>query len=170
MLLLALCTASCRTPLEQIERAAKKDPLALAKVCADCFPITERIVPGKTDTIRLPPQRIIERVPVILPNSTDTIFVDCPEHEVQVIEVGRVDTLIQENRAMVELLKGQLDKTSENLKVVSAELGVWKKVAKLRLWWVLGLTSLLAVMIYSKISGALNGVFSGLLNIFKRKG
>jgi hypothetical protein len=80
----------------------------LAEVCAEKFPIQERVIEGQTivviDTLTVAGDSVA--CPPNLSKSDKSIKVKCPDAKVQVKHTSRVDTLVQENTAKVEMYKG----------------------------------------------------------------
>jgi hypoxanthine phosphoribosyltransferase len=103
----------------------------LAEVCAEKFPIQERVIEGQTivviDTLTVAGDSVA-CAPSPVPKK-----VKCPDAKVQVKHSFRVDTLVQENTAKVEMYKGYYlqekvlkEQVQEKLSVMTDSRDKWR--------------------------------------------
>jgi hypothetical protein len=132
----------------------------LAEVCADKFPITERIIEGQTivvlDTLLVAGDSV-QCVPSPVP-----LKVKCPDRKVEVRHSYRVDTLIQENTAKVEMYKEkffkQLDRTEQVESKLADTEGKLQAARKYKLYFYLALGGGIFVVLWPVLKR-----FSGLM-------
>jgi hypothetical protein len=121
-LILLLLLSSCMS----VEKATVylQSKGKLAEVCADGFPIKERVIQGETiieiDSIFVPGDSV--ECPPSLSKSDKSIKVKCPDHRVEVRHSFRVDTLVQENTAKVEMYKTKYLQSVDESKILTTEL------------------------------------------------
>jgi hypothetical protein len=126
-LILLLLLSSCMS----VEKATVylQSKGKLAEVCAEGFPIKERVVTGTTvvitDTLTIPGDSV--ECPPSLSKSDKSIKVKCPDHRVEVRHSFRVDTLVQENTAKVEMYKTKYLQSVDESKILNTELRTIEK-------------------------------------------
>lgn len=116
----------CVSQQERTDKFLKENPEYFAEKCAINFPITEKIIPGKTkiDTLRIPvpgveipcPEYIDQKGQVQKPK------VKCPDTENIILLKQRTDKIIQENTANVIRLKTENSELVVKNKALNTEL------------------------------------------------
>src|SRR5690606_11525329 len=120
--LAAFMLASCMTERKRADvfhRYARENPIDLAELCADEFPVKVVTTKGKTDTVTVRDTSRV-KVPVPMPGGTDTLWADCPPAEHVYHYINRTDTIMQENTAMIAALQGKLADVGTELAVETA--------------------------------------------------
>lgn len=140
-----LLLSSCASRQQKAANFFRQNPNQLAEVCADLFPIRERVIPGalitKTDTTTL--------AGIILPcppaDGEKTVFISCPGTKKVTQVTTRTDTVIKENTARIAELSGRLFNTAHDyekyktrskhltliLMIAAAALGLYVLATKL---------------------------------------
>ena len=119
-------------------RYARENPIELAEICADEFPVKTITTKGKTDTVTMR-DTLRVKVPVPVPGGTDTLWADCPPAEHVYHYINRTDTIMQENTAMIAALQGKLADVGTELAVEKAMRSASDKSSRNRLYWIIGL-------------------------------
>ena len=135
-------------------RYARENPIDLAELCADEFPVKTITTKGKTDTVTMR-DTLRVKVPVPVPGGTDTLWADCPPAEHVYHYINRTDTIMQENTAMIAELQGKLAEANTELAVEKALRSSSDKQARNMLYWIIGLGIGLVASVILKIKNFL---------------
>lgn len=100
---------------------------------------------GRADTV-LVRDTAVHRVPVYI-TDTDTVWVDCPEHETVYRYINQVDTIMQEDVAKLEALMLRNQKLEVDKLIAEDRLAVSEQRSKNRLYWLIGGWAIFAVSI-----------------------
>ena len=130
-------------------RYARENPIDLAELCADEFPVKTITTKGKTDTITMR-DTLRVRVPVVT-KQLDTVWADCPPSEHVYHYINRTDTIMQENTALIAELQGKLSASEKSLAVETALRKKSDDAAHSRLYWIIGLAVGLIASVILKI-------------------
>ena len=155
--LAAFTLASCMTERKRADvfhRYARENPIDLAELCADEFPVKTITTKGKTDTVTMR-DTLRVKVPVPVPGGTDTLWADCPPAEHVYHYINRTDTIMQENTAMIAALQGKLADAGTELAVEKALRKKSDKSSRNRLYWIIGLGIGLVASVILKIKNFL---------------
>lgn len=135
------CLTSCN-PQKKIQKAERvlKDANALAKICADEFPIKETFVKGDSvvifDTLYVG-ENVFDTL-YETKNDTVTKFVVKTLPAKIITKTVRVtDTIIKENTARVADLTNVIKTKDIQIAVLEADRDNWKAKARQRFWWLL---------------------------------
>lgn len=134
-------------------RYARENPIDLAELCADEFPVKTITSKGKTDTVTMR-DTLRVRVPVVT-KQLDTLWADCPPSETVYRYINRTDTIMQENTALIAALQGKLAEANTELAVEKALRSSSDKQARNRLYWIIGLGIGLIASVILKIKNFL---------------
>ena len=142
-MLIVGCLSSCN-PQRKIQKAEQvlKDADALAKICADEFPIKTEYIKGKDsisfDTLYV--DGIINDTTILVDTVTKLVTkVVTKSLPAKVITktIRVTDTVIKENTARIEDFRIQLRNKDIENGILKADRDNWKVKAKQRLWWFL---------------------------------
>lgn len=107
----------CASKQERTEKFLNENPLVFAQLCAINFPVTEKIVEGKTIidtlTIEIPGKEIPCPEYIDQDGQLQKPKVKCPDAEIKHITKYKTDTIYRENTANIIRLK------TENSKLVT---------------------------------------------------
>src|SRR5690606_38045719 len=155
--LAAFMLASCMTERKRADifhRYARENPIDLAELCADEFPVKTITTKGKTDTLTVR-DTLRVKVPVVVPGGTDTLWADCPPSETVYRYINRTDTIMQENTALIAALQGKYAEADKEAEVERALRNKAEKEARNRLYWLIGLGAGLIASVILKIKNFL---------------
>jgi hypothetical protein len=120
-------------------------PNELAKVCADQFPVTERVIKGKDsihrDTLK---KYITVNCP---PNGKDTVKLQVPITQTITNTIVRVDSIVKENTAKTQVFKDQNGVLGAQNEKLTKDLAAANKLAADRIFWIIRLSILLLALI-----------------------
>ncbi|TXI14810.1 MAG: hypothetical protein E6Q66_04640 [Pedobacter sp.] len=119
--------SACATQQKHADRAHRffrENPLALASLCADQYPVHNQYKPG-TEHVHI--DTITTEAPP-LPCPPQNRFYKCPPSSKIVQRITRIDTLFRENTARVVQLRTQLEQCTQ--KALLAKI-----IAKKLTWW-----------------------------------
>ena len=142
-MLIVGCLSSCN-PQRKIQKAEQvlKDADALAKICADEFPIKTEYIKGKDsisfDTLYV--DGIINDTTILVDTVTKLVTkVVTKSLPAKIITktIRIVDTIREENPATIKVLKDEIGVYKIRNGVLEADRDNWKVKAKQRLWWFL---------------------------------
>jgi len=142
-MLIVGCLSSCN-PQRKIQKAEQvlKDADALAKICADEFPIKTEYIKGKDsisfDTLYV--DGIINDTTILVDTVTKLVTkVVTKSLPAKIITktIRIVDTIREENPATIKVLKDEIVVYKIRNGVLEADRDNWKVKAKQRLWWFL---------------------------------
>jgi len=142
-MLIVGCLSSCN-PQRKIQKAERvlKDADALAKICADEFPIKTEYIKGKDsisfDTLYV--DGIINDTTILVDTVTKLVTkVVTKSLPAKIITktIRIVDTIREENPATIKVLKDEIVVYKIRNGVLEADRDNWKVKAKQRLWWFL---------------------------------
>ncbi len=142
-MLIVGCLSSCN-PQRKIQKAEQvlKDADALAKICADEFPIKTEYIKGKDsisfDTLYV--DGIINDTTILVDTVTKLVTkVVTKSLPAKIITktIRIVDTIREENPATIKVLKDEIVVYKIRNGVLEADRDNWKVKAKQRLWWLL---------------------------------
>lgn len=142
-----------RKRADVFHRYARENPIELAEICADEFPVKTITTKGKTDTVTMR-DTLRVRVPVVT-KEMDTVWADCPPAEHVYHYINRTDTIMQENTAMIAALQGKLADVGTELAVEKAMRSDSDKSSRNRLYWIIGLGIGLVASVILKIKNFL---------------
>ncbi len=164
LLLAVLSLASCLTPRERIYRAAKKDPIALAEICADEYPVKTVFKEGRTDTlVKTDTVREVKTVVRTVKGKPDTVL---QESETVYKYIRQTDTLVQESTALSDSLRLALKAAELRQYESKYQADTWKGIAGSRLYWIIGLCLTLGgslVLVFKGIGGSATGWLKGII-------
>jgi len=142
-MLIVGCLSSCN-PQRKIQKAEQvlKDADALAKICADEFPIKTEYIKGKDsisfDTLYV--DGIINDTTILVDTVTKLVTkVVTKSLPAKIITktIRIVDTIREENPATIKVLKDEIVVYKIRNGVLEADRDNWKSKAKQRFWWLL---------------------------------
>ena len=142
-MLIVGCLSSCN-PQRKIQKAEQvlKDADALAKICADEFPIKTEYIKGKDsisfDTLYV--DGIINDTTILVDTVTKLVTkVVTKSLPAKIITktIRIVDTIREENPATIKVLKDEIVVYKIRNGVLEADRDNWKVKAKQRFWWLL---------------------------------
>lgn len=158
IILFFLCSCSTyKKKLEKTKKFLNENQVELAKLCTEKFPVVERTVKGKTDTIQ--GQTVyLESEKIPCPDGTTVTTprkqVTCPP------STERVDTLFVPDKAKEFVLLDEIKSLQDALTVYEVklrekekELTEAKKTAKNRLFIIIGLGALFGLGAVLKFKG-----------------
>lgn len=168
-LVLTLIITSCATSFQKQKSRAelfyKQYPNELAAVCAYAFPVVPTFIKGK-DSVRVD-STVITKYIRVASNKKDSV--DCPVAQTitKIKTVTRVDTITKENTAAVAQYRAQNIVLGQNNEQLTKNLEVLMAQDKKRLYWIIGLSIALGLMVFFKIYGWVSSGF-GLANLLKK--
>ena len=136
LILVLLLFTGCMTQKKRediFHRHAREVP---ADVLDYCPPPSVIHKEGRADTV-LVRDTAVHRVPVYI-TDTDTVWVDCPEHETVYRYINQVDTIMQEDEAKLEALMLRNQKLEVDKLIAEDRLEVSEHRSKNRLYWLIG--------------------------------
>lgn len=165
LLLAGLSLVSCLTPRERIYRAAKKDPLVLAEICADEYPVRTEFREGRIDTlIQTDTVREVRTEIRTVKGKPDTVLVDS---ETIYRFIRKTDTLFQENTALADSLRLALNSLEYRNAEARYSAETWKGIANNQKWWLVGLAILAGAALFGLISGYASNVTGWIKDLFR---
>lgn len=106
--------SSCASRQQKAADFFHQNPNQLAEVCADLFPIKERIILGKETTKTDTVQQAGMLLPCPPADGKKTVFISCPGTKKVTQATTRTDTIIKENTARIAELSGRLFNTAHD--------------------------------------------------------
>lgn len=112
LLISILLLSACASRKEKAAAFFRQNPGQIAVLCADAFPIKERLISGK-EIIQMDTAKTAALLVPCPPHyGQKTAFISCPGSKVVTRKVFRTDTLIKENTARISYLSDQLLKSN----------------------------------------------------------
>ena len=146
--------SSCN-PQRKIQKAERvlKDNNALAKICADEFPVKEIYIKGDSvltlDTLYIGGEVVYDTV-----ETKDTVTITITKTlpaKVITKTILVTDTVVKENTARVADLTNIVNKKDTEIAVLQADRDNWKAKAKQRFWWLMVLAGAVGAYILLKV-------------------
>ena len=140
-MLIVGCLSSCN-PQRKIQKAEQvlKDADALAKICADEFPVKEVFIKGDSvllfDTLYVG-ENIFDTVYKTFNDTVTRVVTKTLPAKIVTKTVRITDTIVKENTARIEDFNIQLRNKEIENGILKADRDNWKVKAKQRLWWFL---------------------------------
>ena len=140
-MLIVGCLSSCN-PQRKIQKAERvlKDADALAKICADEFPVKEVFIKGDSvllfDTLYVG-ENIFDTVYKTFNDTVTRVVTKTLPAKVINKTIRITDTIVKENTARIEDFNIQLRNKEIENGILKADRDNWKSKAKQRFWWLL---------------------------------
>lgn len=140
-MLIVGCLSSCN-PQRKIQKAERvlKDADALAKICADEFPVKEVFIKGDSvllfDTLYVG-ENIFDTVYKTFNDTVTRVVTKTLPAKVITKTIRITDTIVKENTARIEDFNIQLRNKEIENGILKADRDNWKAKAKQRFWWLL---------------------------------
>jgi len=140
-MLIVGCLSSCN-PQRKIQKAEQvlKAANALAKICADEFPVKEVFIKGDSvllfDTLYVG-ENIFDTVYKTFNDTVTRVVTKTLPAKIVTKTVRITDTIVKENTARIEDFNIQLRNKEIENGILKADRDNWKVKAKQRLWWFL---------------------------------
>ena len=140
-MLIVGCLSSCN-PQRKIQKAEQvlKDADALAKICADEFPVKEVFIKGDSvllfDTLYVG-ENIFDTVYKTFNDTVTRVVTKTLPAKIVTKTIRITDTIVKENTARIEDFNIQLRNKEIENGILKADRDNWKVKAKQRLWWFL---------------------------------
>ena len=140
-MLIVGCLSSCN-PQRKIQKAERvlKDADALAKICADEFPVKEVFIKGDSvllfDTLYVG-ENIFDTVYKTFNDTVTRVVTKTLPAKIVTKTVRITDTIVKENTARIEDFNIQLRNKEIENGILKADRDNWKSKAKQRFWWLL---------------------------------
>ncbi len=140
-MLIVGCLSSCN-PQRKIQKAEQvlKDADALAKICADEFPVKEVFIKGDSvllfDTLYVG-ENVYDTVYKTFNDTVTRVVTKTLPAKIVTKTIRITDTIVKENTARIEDFRIQLRNKDIENGILKADRDGWEKKAKKRLWWFL---------------------------------
>ena len=140
-MLIVGCLSSCN-PQRKIQKAEQvlKDADALAKICADEFPVKEVFIKGDSvllfDTLYVG-ENIFDTVYKTFNDTVTRVVTKTLPAKIITKTIRITDTIVKENTARIEDFNIQLRHKEIENGILKADRDNWKSKAKQRFWWLL---------------------------------
>ena len=140
-MLIVGCLSSCN-PQRKIQKAEQvlKDADALAKICADEFPVKEVFIKGDSvllfDTLYVG-ENIFDTVYKTFNDTVTRVVTKTLPAKIVTKTIRITDTIVKENTARIEDFNIQLRNKDIENGILKADRDNWKSKAKQRFWWLL---------------------------------
>lgn len=152
LLLLSSCYSQRKAEI-QFGKAVTTYPVIGADWAKTAYPIKERLLPGKTDTLQTfdtlygagTIDTLITRDTVTITKTVTKLI-----HDTRTINVH--DTLIQENTAALSACEARQAAVIDTQASDRRDLDAWKSKAKTRFWWILALLIIISGYITGRIT------------------
>lgn len=140
-MLIVGCLSSCN-PQRKIQKAERvlKDNDALAKICADEFPVKEVFIKGDSvllfDTLYVG-ENVYDTVYKTFNDTVTRVVTKTLPAKIITKTIRITDTIVKENTARIEDFNIQLRNKDIENGILKADRDNWKSKAKQRFWWLL---------------------------------
>lgn len=142
-----LIASGCSTFNKQKSKAEQfyqRYPNELARVCADAFPVKEKLIPGK-ETVKHD-TTLVAGPEIKCPPAADgkQTTLHCPPTKNITHYVYRTDTLIKENTARVDQYRQDLLTCGNTTEGLENQVNDLKTAERSKLYWIVGLVAAMA--------------------------